>query len=98
MTDLMTGRVVGRLGNLSHDGMLLLAEAPMADEAIYQFGFELRGPEGRVGPLEIGMQELWSDPASVHGRIWVGFRFIDIADEDRRRLDAWLQRASDFAG
>jgi len=98
VTDTMTGRVVGQLGNLSNEGMLLLAEHPMTDAAIYQLAFELRGPDGRVSPFEIGMQELWADPATASGQVWIGFRFIDIAEGDRKRLGAWLQRASDFAG
>ena len=39
VTDAMTERVVGRIGNLSETGMLLIASAPLNDDALYQFRF-----------------------------------------------------------
>ena len=41
VTDTMTERVVGRIGNLSETGMLLIASAPLVEDALYQFRFLL---------------------------------------------------------
>ena len=90
VTDAMTGAVVGRIGNLSLQGMLLLAERPIADDALYQLSFDLPDAHGRPHRLEVGAHELWSEAASSNGRTWVGFRFIDLDLEDERVLDAWL--------
>ena len=37
----MTGQTLGRIGNLSADGMLLVCEAPITQGALFQLGFEL---------------------------------------------------------
>ena len=40
--DLMTEQVIGRVGNLSESGMLLVATEPVIDDALYQLRFHLR--------------------------------------------------------
>lgn len=94
VTDAMTGKVVGRLGNLSLEGMMLLADVAIVDDALYQFAFQLPDVHGRLHPLEVGVHELWSEPGSVRDRYWAGFRFIDLGDEDERVLRDWLQRGT----
>ena len=39
--DTMTEQVVGRLGNISESGMLLGANTPLLDDALYQLRFEV---------------------------------------------------------
>ncbi len=39
VTDAMTERVVGRLGNLSESGLLRLASETLVDDALYQQRF-----------------------------------------------------------
>ncbi len=98
VTDAMTGDVVGRIGNISRDGMMLLALRPIRDDALYQFCFHLPDPHGRLQPLEVGVHEQWSSSGTLHGQNWVGFRFIDISPEDERVLQEWLVTAGDFHG
>jgi hypothetical protein len=38
------------------------------------------------------VHEQWSEPASVPGQYWAGFRIIDIAPEDRTALIAWVDK------
>ncbi|HEU4664330.1 MAG TPA: PilZ domain-containing protein [Dokdonella sp.] len=96
VTDTMTGEVVGHLGNLSMEGMLLLAQRPIADDALYQFSFHLPDAHGRLYPIEVGVHEQWSAPGTMRGQSWVGFRFIDIAPDDATVLRDWLMHAQDF--
>ena len=42
--DTMTDTVVGRIGNLSETGMLLIANAPLVEDALYQLRFLLPDP------------------------------------------------------
>lgn len=88
----MTGTPVGRVGNLSVNGMMLIGDAPLRDDALYQFVFQLRDPQGEEVELEVGMHEQWSEPASVPGQHWAGFRIIDIAPQDLLILEAWVER------
>ena len=96
VTDAMSGDFVGHLGNLSKDGMMLIAHTQIVDDGLYQFLFHLPDAHGRLYPIEVGAHELWSEPSSVRGQAWIGFRFIDIAADDERVLSDWLMHAEDF--
>lgn len=89
--DTMTELSVGRVGNLSESGMMLMASAPLAEDALYQFRFTLGGSQLRTRTLEVGVHQLWSEPSHVPGQFWSGFRFIDIAPEDAAHLHAWVE-------
>lgn len=89
--DAMTGDVIGRVGNLSESGMLLLSNAPLANDALYQFRFDLPDADGRKHPIEVGAHLLWSDQASAPGQRWIGFRFIGLSDEHARLLHVWVE-------
>jgi hypothetical protein len=97
VTDALTGRPAGQVGNLSVDGMLLIANHEMPDNALFQFEFELPVDGGVPRRFEIGVHEQWSEPASVPGQYWAGFRIIDIAPEDRTALIAWVDKHDEDA-
>jgi hypothetical protein len=94
VTNALTEEVIGQLGNLSVDGMLLIANREMADDALFQLRFDLPGQDAGVAlrTLEIGVHEQWTEPASTPGQFWAGFRIIDIAPDDRVALTAWVER------
>lgn len=94
VTDAMTGRVVGHVGNLSLEGMMLLADVEIENDALYQFFFHLPDEHGRLQPIEVGAQELWSEQAHQPGRFWTGFRFIDLGEAEAHVLRKWLGRSA----
>lgn len=96
VTDTITGDVVGHIGNLSQEGMLLLAQRPIVDDALYQFMFQLPDVHGRLHPIEVGVHEQWTAPGTMRGQTWVGFRFVDIHPDDEGVLTEWLSHAADF--
>jgi len=89
VVDAMTERVVGRVGNLSESGMLLMAGAPLVDDALYQFRFSLPLGDGET-TVEVGAHLLWQDQASAPGQAWAGFRFIGVNAEQATLLRAWI--------
>lgn len=88
--DTMTERVIGHLGDLSENGMLLVLTHPLVSDALYQLRFTLTDSKGIDHALDIGVHELWSDPAAAPGQAWTGFRFIDISPSDLAFLRAWV--------
>jgi hypothetical protein len=92
--DTMTEQVIGRIGNLSETGMLALIDVPLTEDALYQVRFHL--PDGRGGSraIELGAHQLWSEPATVPGHAWVGFRFIATATDDLECLRSWVEDAA----
>ena len=93
VVDAMTGVTVGRVSNLSVDGMLLLTSGPMRENALFQFSFSISDATGRPVPLEIGVHEQWTEAANAPGQYWSGFRIIDIAPADQKLLAAWVDRS-----
>ena len=88
--DTMTDTVVGRIGNLSETGMLLIASAPLVDDALYQFRFVLQDTPRTSLPIEVGVHLLWQDPTSTPGQTWTGLRFITMVDSQMQQLLEWL--------
>lgn len=93
VVDTMTDRIVGRLGNLSAGGMMLIGTQTLVEEALYQFRFTLPDGRGRLRPIQVGAQMLWSDNASGSGQVWTGFRFIAIRTRDAGFLRSWADEA-----
>jgi hypothetical protein len=92
VTDALTGLPAGYVGNLSVDGMLLIASREVPDNALFQFQFELPVGGGVPRHFEVGVHEQWSEAANIPGQYWAGFRIIDIAPEDRTALIAWVDK------
>ena len=90
--DTMTEQVVGRIGNISETGMMMLATAQMMDDALFQFRFALPDGSTRGRGIEVGSHQLWSDAANVPGQFWAGFRFIDISPDDAALLRQWIEQ------
>jgi hypothetical protein len=97
VTNALTGETIGSIGNLSSDGMLLIADRQMTEDALYQFSFELPGSEP-ARRIDIGVHEQWGEPASTPGQWWAGFRIIDIAPDDRTALTAWIDKHDEALG
>lgn len=90
VVDTMTDTVIGRLGNLSETGMLVIASLPLVDDALYQLRFMLHGAGEPAVPIEVGVHLLWQDTASAPGQTWTGFRFITLPNSQMLRLRQWL--------
>lgn len=92
VVDSMTGQVVGRIGNISESGMLLLATAPLRADALYQLRFDLAAQGQPPHPIEVGAHLLWLDPDQVPGRAWAGLHFIHLPASQRKALVDWMGR------
>ena len=89
--DTMTDNVIGRLGNLSETGMLVIASAPLVDDALYQLRFVLHDAPEAPFSIQVGVHLLWQDSASAAGQTWTGFRFIALLDSQMSQLRQWLE-------
>jgi len=90
VVDTMTDSAIGRLGNLSETGMLVMASAPMLEDALYQFRFNLVEQRGHEIPIELGAHLLWQDRAGASGQAWTGFRFITVPEDQMLQLRDWI--------
>ncbi len=90
VTDAMTDSVIGRVGNLSQTGMLLIASAPLVEDALYQLRFPLHDTGSHDIMFELGAHLLWIDHASAPGQAWVGLHFLAVSEDQAERLRQWI--------
>lgn len=92
VTNAISGELIGYVGNLSEDGMLLISGKALPEDALFQFSFPLQNhvTNGAAHKLEIGVHEQWCEAAAVPGQFWTGFRIIDIGPDDQKVLSAWV--------
>ena len=88
--DALVERTIGRVGNISETGMLLVAHAPLVEDAIYQLRFDLVDASGRAIPLEVGAHLLWIGTANTPGQSWAGLRFLTIGESQQTALRSWI--------
>ncbi|HET7562371.1 MAG TPA: PilZ domain-containing protein [Rhodanobacteraceae bacterium] len=91
VTDSITGEIIGRMGNLSRNGMMLICQQPLRDGALYQVRFRL---DGSSEEIETGLHTMWTEQASTGGQQWSGMRIISISAPDADLLDKWLDRVA----
>lgn len=90
VTDVIHGRTLGYLGNLSASGLLLIGDWTPRNEAVHQVSVALPGLGPSPMTIELGVQEQWHDAAATPGQVWSGFRILSISPADAALLDAWL--------
>jgi hypothetical protein len=90
VTDMLSGMSLGRIGNLSRDGLMLIGRRKLGDGALYQVRFQLPDPQDGPCVIEAGLHEMWSEPAAVPGQYWAGLRIVSLSDADAEALNAWL--------
>lgn len=88
--DSMTEQPIGQLGNISENGLLLIAHVPLTEDALYQVRFTLGDGYGPRLNLEVGVHLLWHQAAGSPGVSWNGFRFINILDSQLDQLRQWV--------
>jgi c-di-GMP-binding flagellar brake protein YcgR len=93
VVDAMTEKTVGRVGNMSESGMLLVVNAALQEDALYQLHFDLIDAAGRATPVEVGAHLLWIGSAHTPGQSWAGLRFLTIGDRHLAALRRWIESA-----
>ncbi|HET7662104.1 MAG TPA: PilZ domain-containing protein [Rhodanobacteraceae bacterium] len=91
--NVISEKMLGRIGNLSLSGLMLICSERLCRDAIYQIRFALPdGHDGETVPMEVGVHEQWTEQTIGPGQFWSGMRIIDISTEDEARLARWLER------
>jgi PilZ domain-containing protein len=92
--DTMTEQAIGRVGNISESGMLLVANASLCEDALYQLRFEIIDRTGRVVSIDVGAHLLWLGSANTPGQSWAGLRFVTIEESQLAVLRQWISRSN----
>lgn len=92
VTDSISGENIGRVGNLSRTGLMLICHRPLRDDALYQLRFRLPSARGANEEIEAGVHTMWTDQAATNGYQWSGLRIISISGAAAACLDRWLEQ------
>ncbi|MFT4198414.1 MAG: PilZ domain-containing protein [Pseudoxanthomonas sp.] len=91
VADVMTGQPLGRVGNLSESGMLLVASQPLVEDALYQLQFVLPGTDGRRETvIDVGVHVVWMGRANAPGQAFAGLRFLTIDAAQQQAIRDWV--------
>lgn len=93
VVDAMTEKTIGRVGNVSESGMLLMVNSEMREDCLYQLRFDLIDAAGRATPVEVGAHLLWIGSAHTPGQSWAGLRFLTIGDSHLAAMRRWIESA-----
>ncbi|MEN5207828.1 PilZ domain-containing protein [Stenotrophomonas terrae] len=89
--DQMTGAQIGRLGNISETGMLLIASVALQDDALYQLQFPIADGRGGQLQIDVGAHLLWFEPTHAPEQSWAGFRFLTLDKGQQAHLQRWIE-------
>jgi hypothetical protein len=87
VADQITSTILGRVVNISAEGLMLLSEEPIVTGSVYQLKMELPHTDSENMQITFGAEAVWSMEASQPESFWTGFRIIDISSEDVISID-----------
>lgn len=86
--DLNSDELIGNLVNISAGGLMLVSEAPITPNRLFQFSLTLPAPVNGIPVVEFGAECLWvQDNTETKGPCWAGFQIIDISDLGTRLIE-----------
>jgi hypothetical protein len=88
VSDQITSARLGRVVNISAEGLMLLTQEPVVAGSIYQLKMELPTTDGDdPQTIAFGAEAVWTTEASQPESFWTGFRIIDISSDDVLLID-----------
>jgi len=97
VSNAINGESMGRIGNLSIDGMMLIGTQAFHEEYYYQFQFTLNCRAQAPQRVEVGVQCLWAEQARTGRSFWGGFKVIDLSEGDIKIMNVWIGEQAEEA-
>jgi hypothetical protein len=94
VSDLSSGRHLGRLVNVSLDGFLLVGASPIEPESVLQLTLSTHTPDGNRH-ITVGAVCMWSSEANNPGTYWSAFHMIDVPAESKELFAGLLAPAGE---
>ncbi len=88
--------VLGRLVNITTEGLMLVNPSPLATDTLYQIILALPEELNGVRQIELGMDCLWTSPTNPDADMyWSGCHIIDISQEMMKHLLVLIEEFGD---
>jgi hypothetical protein len=80
--DRATGKVLGRIGNISNDGILLLCDEEFGKRRLLELSIRLPRTINGRDRLDFNAEVMWSQPIENTGQIGSGLYFRHASDDE----------------
>ncbi|MCU7906265.1 MAG: PilZ domain-containing protein [Candidatus Thiodiazotropha sp. (ex Epidulcina cf. delphinae)] len=90
VSDQITGGQIGRVVNISAEGLMLLSEEPVITGSVYQLDMLLPDSNEGFQRISFGAEAVWCTETSQPDSYWSGFRIIDIGNDDVLAIDGLI--------
>lgn len=80
--DVMRDVEVGRIVNLHEEGFMIIGDATVKENCLYQMRFLLSEAVDGIVEIDVGAECLWIRETAGDDRNWAGFHIMDLASTD----------------
>ena len=92
----MDEQILGRLVNVTTEGLMLVSPRSLATDTLYQVILALPEPVNGVQQIELGMDCLWTSPTDPTADMyWSGCHIIDISDTMLEHLTVLIEEVGE---
>ena len=85
--DQITGAQLGKVVNISAEGLMLLSDQQIETGSVYQLDLKLTRLINQHSRISFGAEAIWSTEAAQPDSYWTGFRMIDISEDNIITID-----------
>ena len=79
-------KTLGHLVDISVDGFLLVSNAAIGVDAVWQLSIELPAEFNGSSAIQLGAESFWNEKTGEPPQYWTGFQIIDLAPEERENI------------
>ena len=87
VSDQHTNAILGKVVNISAEGLMVISNEPFTTGAVYELDLKLPRLIKGHSKVSFGAEVVWSTPASQPGSHWSGFRIIDVSENEVLTID-----------
>lgn len=85
--DVVTGRELGTLANLHHEGFMLISDGGLKEDHLYQVVFEKLIGDASADK-SLGAECLWISETGTGDQVWAGFQIMDCSDAAKAQIES----------
>jgi hypothetical protein len=89
--DRNTNEFIGRLGDISPEGIMLISEQPLETDVTYELRVDLPEAISDAGDLKINAKSLWTKPDVLPGFFDTGFQFVNVTKKRGKLIEKLIQ-------
>ncbi len=88
--DIHSERQIGRVVDISVEGLMLISQTPIEVNRIFQLLIPLPMSLEGCNEIRLGVESLWARESGDGTQYWSGFHVICISDQDRDCIEQML--------